>query len=240
MNYHIEKLNEQTWLIEEYSNTASAYMYLLTGKEKALLIDTGFGTIPLKSICEELTGLPVTVALTHGHVDHIGGTGAFEEVWLAKEDKELYEAHSREDVRHIFTQDELLPVKENCSYFENEMVFEIGDRPVRVVRTPGHSVGSVCFLDEKNRWMFTGDTCCKAHVLLQMEFAAPMQTYKESLEKLIAMESLYDITWPGHHIKPVEKQVIHDFPDSCGRNYRWHNGRCLDRASYGQSKTVRV
>ena len=32
MNYHIEKLNEQTWLIEEYSNTASAYMYLLTGK----------------------------------------------------------------------------------------------------------------------------------------------------------------------------------------------------------------
>ena len=211
MNYHIEKLNEQTWLIEEYSNTASAYMYLLTGKEKALLIDTGFGTIPLKSICEELTVLPVTVALTHGHVDHIGGTGEFEEVWLAKEDKELYEAHSREAVRHIFTQDELLPVKENCSYFENEMVFEIGDRPVRVVRTPGHSVGSVCFLDEKNRWMFTGDTCCKAHVLLQMEFAASMQTYKKSLEKLIAMESLYDITWPGHHIKPVEKQVIHDF-----------------------------
>ena len=185
MNYHIEKLNEQTWLIEEYSNTASAYMYLLTGREKALLIDTGFGTIPLKSICEELTVLPVTVALTH--------------------------AHSREDVRHIFTQDELFPVKENCSYFESEMVFEIGDRPVRVVRTPGHSVGSVCFLDEKNRWMFTGDTCCKAHVLLQMEFAAPMQTYKKSLEKLIAMESLYDITWPGHHIKPVEKQVIHDF-----------------------------
>ena len=170
MNYHIEKLNEQTWLIEEYSNTASAYMYLLTGKERALLIDTGFGTIPLKSICEELTVLPVTVALTHGHVDHIGGTGAFEEVWLAKEDKELYEAHSREGVRHIFTQDELFPVKENCSYFESEMVFEIGDRPVRVVRTPGHSVGSVCFLDEKNRWMFTGDTCCKAHVLLQMEF----------------------------------------------------------------------
>ena len=67
MNYHIEKLNEQTWLIEEYSNTASAYMYLLTGREKALLIDTGFGTIPLKSICEELTVLPVTVALTHGH-----------------------------------------------------------------------------------------------------------------------------------------------------------------------------
>lgn len=54
MNYHIEKLNEQTWLIEEYSNTASAYMYLLTGKERALLIDTGFGTIPLNQYVKNL------------------------------------------------------------------------------------------------------------------------------------------------------------------------------------------
>lgn len=53
-----------------------------------------------------------------------------------------------------------------------------------------------------------GIPAVKAHVLLRW-IAAPMQTYKESLEKLIAMESLYDITWPGHHIKPVEKQVIH-------------------------------
>ena len=46
MKYRIEKLNDQTWLIEECDEKASAYMYLLTGTEKALLIDTGFGTIP--------------------------------------------------------------------------------------------------------------------------------------------------------------------------------------------------
>lgn len=211
MKYRIEKLNEQTWCIEEYDETASAYMYLLTGTEKALLIDTGFGTISLREICEKLTHLPVTVALTHGHVDHIGGTGAFKEVWLAEEDAELYKAHSKEEVRRIFTQDVLLPVKETCYYFSMEMVFELGDREIRVIKTPGHSVGSVCFLDEKNRWMFTGDTCCKAHVLLQMEYAATMQEYRRSLQTLIDLESCYDITWPGHHSKPVEKQVIHDF-----------------------------
>ncbi len=211
MKYRIEKLNEQTWCIEEYDETASAYMYLLAGTEKALLIDTGFGAIPLRKICEELTNLPVTVALTHGHVDHIGGTGAFEEVWLSEEDAELYKAHSKERVRRIFTQDTLLPVKETCQYFSLEMVFELGDREIRVVKTPGHSVGSVCFLDEKNRWMFTGDTCCKAHVLLQMEYAATMQEYRKSLQTLINMEPFYDITWPGHHSKPVEKQAIHDF-----------------------------
>ena len=211
MKYRMEELNDQTWLIEEYDEKASAYMYLLTGTEKALLIDTGFGTIPLRKICESLTNLPVTVALTHGHVDHIGGTGAFEEVWLAKEDRELYAEHSKEKVRQIFTKDELLPVKGTCSYFTDEMGFELGDRSIKVVKTPGHSVGSVCFLDEKNRWMFTGDTCCKAHVLLQMEYAATMMEYRKSLQRLIDLESYYDITWPGHHSKPVEKQVIHDF-----------------------------
>ena len=211
MKDRIEELNDQTWLIEEYDEKASAYMYLLTGTEKALLIDTGFGTIPLRKICENLTTLPVTVALSHGHVDHIGGTGAFEEVWLAKEDRELYAEHSKEKVRQIFTKDELLPVKGTCSYFTEEMGFELGDRSIKVVKTPGHSVGSVCFLDEKNRWMFTGDTCCKAHVLLQMEYAATMQEYRRSLQTLISLENRYDITWPGHHSRPGEKQVIHDF-----------------------------
>ena len=151
------------------------------------------------------------MALSHGHVDHIGGTGAFEEVWLAKEDRELYAEHSKEKVRQIFTKDELFPVKGTCSYFTDEMEFELGDRSIKVVKTPGHSVGSVCFLDEKNRWMFTGDTCCKAHVLLQMEYAATMMEYRKSLQRLIDLESYYDITWPGHHSRPVEKQVIHDF-----------------------------
>ena len=211
MKYRIEKLKQDTWFIEEYDGYASAYMYLLAGNKKALLIDTGFGTIPLKEICEELTALPVTVALTHGHVDHIGGTGAFEEVWLAAEDKELYRVHSSDEVRRIFTKEKLMPVKEECKFFAPEMTFELGGRNISVIKTPGHSVGSVCFLDGKNRWMFTGDTCCKAHVLLQMEYAAPMQIYRKSLKKLISMEALYDVTWPGHHAKPVEKEIIHDF-----------------------------
>ena len=66
MQYRTEQLDQHTWLIEEYNETSSVYMYLLEGEREALLIDTGNGTIPLEEICRELTGLPVTVALTHG------------------------------------------------------------------------------------------------------------------------------------------------------------------------------
>ncbi len=38
-----------------------------------------------------------------------------------------------------------------------------------------------------------------------------MQEYRRSLQTLIDMESLYDITWSGHYSKSVEKQVISDF-----------------------------
>lgn len=71
MNYFVETLDRDTWFLKEYNESASAYMYLLKGTKRALLIDSGFGTIPLRAICEKLTDLPITLALTHGHADPI-------------------------------------------------------------------------------------------------------------------------------------------------------------------------
>ena len=40
MQYRVETLDSRTWLIEEYDENNSVYMYLLAGEEKAVLIDT--------------------------------------------------------------------------------------------------------------------------------------------------------------------------------------------------------
>ncbi|WP_159620993.1 MBL fold metallo-hydrolase [Ruania rhizosphaerae] len=47
--------------------------YLLTGRERALLIDSGMGIAPISEIVADLTTLPVLVVSTHAHADHRGG-----------------------------------------------------------------------------------------------------------------------------------------------------------------------
>lgn len=50
-NYHIKRIYEDTYCIQERSlGPLSVYMYLLVGEKKALLIDSGYGTLDLKEM----------------------------------------------------------------------------------------------------------------------------------------------------------------------------------------------
>lgn len=210
LKYKIDMLDDQTWIIEEYDEITSVYMYLLTGTMQGILIDTGMGAIPLYDICRELTHLPITVLLTHGHVDHIGGTNQFKDVFLHKEDWNTYQLHSG-DLRKQFSDIDLPPVKERVSFMQDGNVFNLGERTVQIIHTPGHSLGSVCILDQERKWLFTGDTCCKAHVLLQMDYSASLETYSKTMKNLLSRSEEYNLTWPGHHEKPVEIDVLKQF-----------------------------
>ena len=64
-------------------------MFIILGKERALVVDTGMGYCDFKAIIEQVTTLPYTVVLTHGHIDHAGGWGQFEEVYIHPLDIEM-------------------------------------------------------------------------------------------------------------------------------------------------------
>ncbi|MBQ8160357.1 MAG: MBL fold metallo-hydrolase, partial [Clostridia bacterium] len=57
----IIQMNEHTWRIED----GGVRFFLLTGEEKALLIDSGMQVHHAREIAQELTDLPLELLNTH-------------------------------------------------------------------------------------------------------------------------------------------------------------------------------
>ena len=65
------------WLIAEPQHV---YTWLVAGDDRAAILDTGMGVLPIRPVAESLTPLPVMVVNTHSHFDHIGGNHEFSEI----------------------------------------------------------------------------------------------------------------------------------------------------------------
>ena len=217
-----------TWVISEFRLTS---MYLLTGTKKALLIDTGFGCANLVRQITELTDLPLIAAATHGHVDHAGGAGFFEEFYISENDLQLVSdtisTKKRQNSIWGGCKRRSLPipfdVEENVGDWIRTPVWkplrdgdiiDLGGRAIRVIALPGHTRGSMAFLDTKNRFLFSGDACNPNLLLAKplgageafdpssenavAKYAASVQTYLNSLTVLKSFSDQFDCNYIGH------------------------------------------
>ena len=81
--YEIEKIDEGLWAIDDKMGCS---MYLVEGKNKALLFDTGVQEGKILPMLKSLTDKPISLALTHAHIDHMYHADEFEEVYLHERD----------------------------------------------------------------------------------------------------------------------------------------------------------
>ena len=85
-----EKLTVHVYRIVDALDVAC---YLVAGEEKACLLDTCPGEGNIREYVETITGLPLTVVLTHAHMDHCGGAGFFDRVYLKESEKPILATH---------------------------------------------------------------------------------------------------------------------------------------------------
>ena len=156
-------------------------MYLVNGKERTVLIDSGSGFGSLLPIVRWLTDKPVTLLLTRGHIDHAMGAGEYEDVWLNKADLEIFREHSE----YSFRLSELYLSRERSGAAKSDMIptadparfhmlregdrFDLGGVTLESFACPGHTPGSMVFLDRKNRLLFSGDAFSNATLVLSPE-----------------------------------------------------------------------
>ncbi len=190
---------EHVWRIDD---KGAGNIYLVEGKDKALLIDTGIGEGNLREFVAKMTNLPVTVVNTHGHRDHAGSNFQFDDVYAHSADFNLIKRSDNHDKRAATLKPVVLhQIKEGYQ-------FDLGGRKLQVIETPGHTPGSIVLLDSANKILFSGDND-NTLVWLFLRDSRPLEVYLATLEKVNGRAGEFDTILPGHG-GPLDKTFVAD------------------------------
>ena len=136
---------------------------------------------------------------------------------IAEREKDDYPYNLDVDVTEWGPQPPLTPL-------EDGQVIDLGNRRVTVIACPGHTAGSVTFLDEVTRTLFLGDAC---NCNLGLGGSAPGTPGFTSVEKALhylkrlqSMGDQYDRTYNGHYDfrplgEPLGEDVLPDAITAC-------------------------
>lgn len=177
--------------------------YLITG-DRNFLIDagTGLNSEYLSDSVRRIIGTDGVldgILLTHCHADHIGGVPYLVQVFGCK----VYagyadaEAIRLADDRYTLASDfDLMIPSIPVEDIHQDDMIDIGEHRFRVIETPGHTKGGVCFYDEISQSLFSGDTVFTNGVGRTDFNGGSVTALRNSIKYLIAM-AVKDM-YPGH------------------------------------------
>jgi glyoxylase-like metal-dependent hydrolase (beta-lactamase superfamily II) len=192
------------------SEQERSYFYLLLGRDADCLIDGGWGFCSSLGTLRPDASKPLLAIATHSHFDHIGLLHL-----AAKRFGHPAEAAVFADPDPIATQ--ALPYLEGrgvlagegqidpasvrqfpCSLdglFQEGQSFDIGDRSLLALHTPGHSPGSLTIVDVENGLLFCADVVHDGHIWDDIP-GADRDALLRSHERLIEVD--FALACPGH------------------------------------------
>jgi hydroxyacylglutathione hydrolase len=193
----------------------NCYIYS-SAKKECIIIDPGGSEKEIEARVDVLNMVPVGIALTHGHVDHLAGLARLREIYVGRgyklpiainsADRRFLGTGGREIHREsleFLGLDELsffgvdpdeLP-KADQRLTEGSRVFNMD---IVVMETPGHTPGSVCFYSEKEGILFSGDTLFFDGVGRTDLPGGSEKKLRESIQKKIAVLPPEVRVFPGH------------------------------------------
>lgn len=206
------RIDARTWNICEAD---LCNCYLLDGEEHALLIDLGCGAGNLRRCVRQLTDHSLTVAVTHRHPDHVGACGQFGFYYAGREDcTKLYDmmcaplfrrkmipenlAFHPASARHT----EVIPMKDG-------MVFDLGGRIIRTEKIPGHTKGSVMFIDDEAKLIFTGDDV-NPSLWMHLPGCTSLTAWLAGAERVASYADRGYHAWYGHGDGVQTAEQIHE------------------------------
>ena len=182
------KINDNSWRIEDHF----VRLFLLEGKEKALLVDSGISCPNARSIAESITDLPVELINTHADPDHISGNAGFERFYMHPAEEPNYRMHDG--------QGSIVPV-------EDGSVIDLGGRALEVIHLPGHTAGSIALYEAAAGVLISGDSV-QTDSIFMFGPRRSMDDFIKSMEKLQSMADWFKEIWPSHGAFPAGPGLI--------------------------------
>lgn len=212
--FWVYKLENDVFAIYEPHQWQEVISYLILGREKALLFDTGNGIGKISAVVNELTSLPVFVLNSHTHFDHIGGNAEFSDIIAMDTDytrnnsggysNELVWEEVSEEALCGALPDGINPATYHTPSFKVKKFItdgykiDLGGRILEVLSTPGHTPDAISILDSDLGLLWVGDIYYDGPIWL---FApeSDLDAYYQSVEHLCNMVPHLNTLHPAHN-----------------------------------------
>ena len=220
--FEVYKPAPGVYAIYEPHQSEEVISYLIVGKKRALLFDTGMGIGDIKKVTTELTTLPIVVLNSHTHNDHVGGNWQFDTIYGMDTDFTRKNAKgSSADAQAEIAPGEIcgtLPKEFDAksyatkswtiaSFLEDADRIDLGERTIEVITTPGHTPDAISLLDRAHGLLFTGDTYYPAPIWL-FRPETDLDAYAASIRHLAALAPHLKLVLGAHNIPVASPTVL--------------------------------
>jgi hydroxyacylglutathione hydrolase len=224
-DWQIQEYNPAFYILRESgcTNYEKPFLYLIFGSERALLVDTGAGaTVDTAATVQKLIGkwqkrnqhaaaVPLVVAHSHGHGDHISGDKGFD----GMANVTLIPANTEAEQKAFGI----------ATWPDDAGSIDLGDRMVDVLAIPGHQPAHLAYYDRRTAILLTGD-----HLYPGRLYVSDFPAYLASTRRLVEFTATRPVAHIlGCHIEQSSTPFV-DYP--VGTTYQPHEHSLeLGRAS---------
>lgn len=203
----------KTFRFDNDTKEFSANTYVIGEKGgPCIVIDLGSTQTRVISYIKENHTSCLGILLTHGHFDHIRGLNNFLKefnctVFIDFNDKDFL-TDSKLNGSKYSEKNQVIVKTTNIYELDDEDEINFGNGYLfKVIETPFHTNGSVCYLCEKENALFSGDTLFKGSIGRTDLPTGSERLVNSSLKKLLNLNPKL-VVYPGHgETTTLEKEI---------------------------------